>query len=89
MSDADVAAPIGRPKTDTRGRQVYKCGDCKRRYTADAERPRFPEQVKRQAVQMRIVSAIISAAARVVGASILSVNGRVKKGRLRVNGCAQ
>ena len=21
----------------TRGRQVYKCGDCKRKYTADAE----------------------------------------------------
>ena len=38
----------------TRGRQVHKCGDCKRKYTAEAEQPRFPEQVKRQAVQMRV-----------------------------------
>ena len=30
----------------TRGRQVYKRGDCKRKYTADAARPRFPEQTK-------------------------------------------
>ena len=66
-SNADAAAPIGCPKTDTRGRQVHKCGDCKRKYTADATQPRFPEQVKRQAVQMRIEGGSVSAAARVVG----------------------
>ena len=64
----------------TRGRQVHKRGDCKRKYTADAARPRFPEQTKRQAVQMRIEGASISAAARVVGASATSVSGWVKKG---------
>ena len=64
----------------TRGRQVYKCGDCNRKYTADAAQPRFPEQVKRQAVKMRIEGASISAAARVVGASATSVSGWVKKG---------
>ena len=63
----------------TRGRQVYKRGDCKRKYTADAAQPRFPEQVKRQAVQMRIEGASISAA-RVLGASAASVSGWVKKG---------
>ena len=47
----------------TRGRQVHKCGDCKRKYTADAARPRFPEHAKRQAVQMCIEGASISAAA--------------------------
>ncbi len=55
--------------------QVYKCGDCKRKYTAEAELPRFPEQVKRQAVQMCIDDESISAAARVVGASATSVSG--------------
>ena len=74
-----IVAPIGCPKTDTRGRQVYKCDDCKRKYTAAAARPRFPEQTKRQAVQMRIEGASISAAARVVGASAASVSGWVKK----------
>ena len=64
----------------TRGRQMYKRGDCKRKHTADAARPRFPEQTKRQAVQMRIEGASISAAARVVGASAASVSGWVKKG---------
>ena len=38
----------------TRGLQVHKRSACKRKYTADAARPRFPEQVKRQAVQMRV-----------------------------------
>ena len=65
----------------TRGRQVYKCGDCKRKYTADAERPRFPEQVRHQAVQMCMEGASISAAARVVGASVPSVSGWLKRGR--------
>ena len=64
----------------TRGRQVYKRGDCKRKHTADAARLRFPEQTKRQAVQMRIEGASISVAARVVGASAASVSGWVKKG---------
>ena len=40
----------------------------------------LPEQTKRQAVQMRIEGASISAAARVVGASAASVSGWVKKG---------
>ena len=64
----------------TRGQQVHKCGDCKRTRMADAGRTRFPEQVKRQAVQIRIEGASISAAARVVGASAASVSGWVKKG---------
>ena len=63
----------------TRGRQVYKCGDCKRKHTADAERTRFPEQAKWQAVQMCIEGASISAAARVVGASATSVSASDKR----------
>ncbi len=53
----------------TRGRQVHKRGDCKRKCTADTERPRFPEQTKRQASQMRVA-----------GASAPSMSGWVKKG---------
>ena len=66
----------------TRGRQVHKCGDCKRKRTADTELPRFPEHIKRQAAQMRIEGASISASARVVGASAASVSGWVKKGTI-------
>ena len=44
----------------TRGRQVHKRGACKRKYTTDAERTRFPEQVKRQTVQMRIEVSSVS-----------------------------
>ena len=64
----------------TRGKQVYKCGDCKRKYTAEARQPQFPEHAKRQAVQMCVEGASVSAAARVVGASVPSVSGWVKKG---------
>ena len=65
----------------TRGRQVHKCGDCKRKRdcTASAVQSRFREQVKQQAVQMRIEGGSISAAARVVGASVPSVSGWVKR----------
>ena len=38
------------------------------------------EHAKRQAVQMRVEGASVSAAARVVGASVPSVSGWVKKG---------
>ena len=64
-----------------RGRQVYKCGNCNRKYTADAEQPHFPDPVKRQAVQMCVEGSGISAA-RVVGASVASVSGWVKKGAI-------
>ena len=64
----------------TRRQQMYKCGDCKRKYTAEVRQPQFPEHAKRQAVQMRVEGASVSAAARVVGASVPSVSGWVKKG---------
>ncbi len=74
----------------TRGRQVYKCGDCNRKYTADAERPHFPEHVKRQAVQMLIEGASMSEAARLVGASVASVSAWLKEERQsRGKECAQ
>ena len=75
MSDADAAAPIGCPKTDERGQQMYKYGDCKKKRTADAAQPHFPEHAKRQAVQTRVDGASLSAAARMVGASVPAVSG--------------
>ena len=75
-----IAAPIGCPKTDAHaGVKFTSAAIASRKYTADAAQPRFPEQIKRQAVQMRIEGASISAA-RVVGASATSVSGWVKKG---------
>ena len=64
----------------TRGRQVYKRGCAASAVYFRLQSPRFPEQTKRQAIQMRIEGASISAAARVVGASATSVSGWVKKG---------
>ena len=69
-----------------RCQQLYKRGDCKRKQVADAEHRRFPDHVKRQAVQMRIWGASIFAAARVVGASVTAVSRWLGKGDLRVNG---
>ena len=74
----------------TRGQQVYKCGECKRKQVTDAAQPRFPEHAKRQAVQMCVEGESMSEAARAVGASITSVSGWLKEDRrLRENGCAQ
>ena len=56
---------------------------------ADAAQPHFPELAKRQAVQMCVDGATMSAAARAVGASVTSVSGWLKEDtRLRGNGCA-
>lgn len=74
----------------TRGQQVYKCGECKRKQVADAEQPRFPDHAKRQAAQMRAEGASISAAARSVGASAATVSRWLKEEeRLRGSDCAQ
>ena len=59
----------------TRGHQVYKCGDCKRKQTVDTEHAQGSEIAKRQASQMRLEVEILSAAARVVGESVASVSG--------------
>ena len=55
----------------TRGQQLHKRGDCKRKYTASAAQPCFPERGKRQAVQMRMEGASISATTRVVTQALL------------------
>lgn len=75
----------------TRGQQVYKCGECKKKYVAAAaEHPRFSEHAKRQAVQMCAEGSSMSAAARIMGASVASVSRWIKEAeRLRGNGSAQ
>lgn len=57
-----------------RGQQMYKCGDCKKKQATDAEQTHFPKHIKWQAVQMCIGGDSLSAAARVVGASVTSVS---------------
>ncbi len=72
----------------TRGEQIYKCGECNRKHSAGAKRHHFSERVKEQAVEMCIEGMSLSAAARVVGASVPTVSGWVKKrGFRRGRGC--
>ncbi len=81
MSDADAAAPVGCLKMDTHSDGKFtKTANARRNITQTPSRRAFPEHAERQAVQMRIEGASISAAARVVGASAASVSGWVKKG---------
>ena len=70
--------------------QVYKCGYCKRKQVTYAEQPHFPEHVKRQAAQ------ICYRGIEHVGGGARSGRKRYhgeplarKRGKLRVNGCAQ
>ena len=78
--------PIG---GHTRGRQMYKCVDCKKKQAADAEQHHCPEYAKRQAVQMCVECTSLPATARVVGASISMVSGWIKEVRLHLNGYVQ
>ena len=73
---------------------MYKCGDGKGKVHCVRSAAALPEQVKRQAVQMRIEGASISAAARVVGASVTAVSGWLKNEaialeRMRASGRAE
>lgn len=82
MSDADIAASIGCPKTDAHSQQMCKRGDCKEKQTSDAKQPHFPEHANRRVAQMCDVytGESMSEEARMVGASVPSVSACVKQG---------
>lgn len=70
------------PKYGTsRGKQTYRCGDCKHRYTPEGNRHYFPETVKDQAVAMDLEGSSISALGRVLQGRLETVYSWIKKSR--------
>lgn len=70
------------PKYGTsRGKQTYRCGDCKHRYTPEGNRHYFPEAVKDQAVAMYLEGSSISAIGRVLKVRLETVYSWIKKSR--------
>ena len=61
------------------GRQVYRCGDCQRRYTPDASYHRPSAADKERALAMYQEGSSMRAVARVFGVSAQSVSQWVKK----------
>ena len=51
----------------SQGKQTYRCGDCRHRFTPGGNRHYYPEAVKRQAVDMYGEGTGITATGRVLG----------------------
>ena len=72
------------PKYGTsRGKQTYRCGDCKHRYTPEGNRHYYPDAVKDQAVAMYLEGSSISALGRVLQGRLETVYSWIKKKPLR------
>lgn len=63
----------------SRGKQTYRCRDCRHRFTPDGNRHYFPEATKRQALDMYAEGTGITAAGRVLGVKLATVFSWVKK----------
>ena len=74
----------------SRGRQTYRCGDCRYKYTPDGNRHYYSEEVKDRALSMYGEGSSISAIARILDVKLGTVYSWVKKGPLGwgVSGCA-
>ena len=70
------------PKYGTsRGKQTYRCGDCKHRYTPEGNRHYYSEAVKSQAVSIYLEGSGRSAIGRVLPAPPETVYSWIKKSR--------
>ena len=68
------------PKYGTsRGKQTYRCGDCKHRYTPEGNRHYYSEQVKSQAARMYLEGSSISAIGRVLNVRLETVYSWIQK----------
>ena len=68
------------PKHGTsRGKQTYRCGHCKYRYTPEGNRHYYSEQVKSQAVSMYLEGSSISAIGRVLKVQLGTVYSWIQK----------
>ena len=64
-----------------RGKQTYRCGDCKHRYTPEGNRHYYSEAVKGQAVSMYPEGSRLSAIGRVLQGRLETVYSWIKKSR--------
>ena len=63
----------------SRGRQTYRCGDCRYKYTPDGNRHYYSEEVKDRALSMYGEGSSISAIARILDVKLGTVYSWVKK----------
>ncbi len=61
------------------GKQTYRCGECKYRYTPDGNRHFHPEKTVSRALDCYKEGMSVSAIARAMGVSYVTVYGWVKK----------
>ena len=66
----------------SRGKQTYRCGDCRYRFTPDGNRHYYPEHTIRQALAMYSEGMSMSAVARSMGIKLGTVFMWVKKSPL-------
>ncbi len=64
----------------SRGKQVYSCGNCKRRHIPDAAYRRPNEALKALAIEMYAEGSSLNAIGRILGYSATAVQGWIKKG---------
>ena len=67
----------------SRGKQTYRCGDCKHRYTPEGNRHYYSEAVKGQAVSMYLEGSSLSAIGRVLQVRLETVYSWIKKKPLK------
>lgn len=63
----------------SRGRQTYRCGECKYRHTPDGNRHYYPEKTVRQALDCYKEGMSVSAVARAMNINYVTVYTWVKK----------
>ena len=63
----------------SKGKQTYRCGDCRYRFTPDGNRHYYSEKVKRQVLSMYAEGSSISAIAKVMNVKLATVFSWVKK----------
>ena len=63
----------------SRGKQTYRCGDCKYKMTPSGNRHYYSEEFKGRALSMYSEGSSISAVARVLGVKLGTVYSWVKK----------
>ncbi len=66
----------------SRGKQTYRCGECRYRFTPDGVRHHYPESTIRQALAMYAEGASMSAIARAMDIKLATVFSWVKKSQM-------
>ena len=69
-----------------RGKQTYRCGDCRYRFTPEGNRHYYTERTIRQALNMYCEGGSISAVARAMDINFATVFTWVKKSELGAEG---